>query len=374
MRQEPLTREKQRLAEQAAFFLGVPPAVLIHELAHALAVVAFSGQVVEFGYRVFWGYVVPAGTFSAMQNWIIAVAGTIGSLAFGALMWFSLRHNPSRTLRFFGLRAFRFQIYFSLVYYPIFSLFLPIGDWRVIYDFTATPILSGAFAAVHGLLLVLFWRGDRAGAFDMVAFDSLEAQSRYEATLAAATAGDPGARLQVIANLWSGGAKHEANRQMAAYLKDQPTSAAGYLQLAVMAGNGSQQISKSAYEAAGQALAFGLPGADQVALARQIRSLYHLERGQGAEAEAELDAVLTPTAVYDPEEIIPIRRAELHYLRSQAYRRQERYEAAYAEIELALQLARQMALEPVIRRYADEKELIEKHAGRSLSEPAQGTA
>ncbi len=87
VRQEPLTGEKQRLAEQAAFFLGVPPAVFVHELAHAVAVLAFGGQVAEFGYRVFWGYVVPQGSFTALQNWIIALVGTLGSLGFGALLW-----------------------------------------------------------------------------------------------------------------------------------------------------------------------------------------------------------------------------------------------------------------------------------------------
>ena len=30
LRQEPLTRAKQQQAEQAAFFVGVPPAVLVH--------------------------------------------------------------------------------------------------------------------------------------------------------------------------------------------------------------------------------------------------------------------------------------------------------------------------------------------------------
>ena len=55
LRQEPLTRAKQQQAEQAAFFVGVPPAVLVHELAHAVAIWLFGGQVVEFGYRVFWG-------------------------------------------------------------------------------------------------------------------------------------------------------------------------------------------------------------------------------------------------------------------------------------------------------------------------------
>lgn len=368
VRQEPLTREKQRLAEQAAFFLGVPPAVLVHELAHAVAVVAFGGRVVEFGYRVFWGYVVPSGTFTALENWIIAVAGTLGSLSFGALLWLALRRNPSRTLQYFGLRAFRFQIYFSLLYYPIFSLFLPIGDWRTIYDFAATPLLSGATAAVHVLLLLLFWRADRTGAFEMVAFDSAAGQARFQATQAAADAGNPQAQLRAISLLWSGGARRDARRSLKTFLSAYPTSAEGHLQLAIQAGDGSQQVNKEAYEAAGQALSLGLAGADQKALAHQLRSLYHLERGDGPAAETELDAALTPSPFHDLDEIMPIRRAELHHLRSQAYRRQGRYEAAYAEVDQALRLAREMGLEPAIRKYADEKELIEKHAGRSLAE------
>lgn len=371
LRQEPLTREKQRLAEQAAFFLGVPPAVFIHELAHALAIVVFGGQVAEFGYRVFWGYVVPSGTFTAVQSWIIAVAGTLGSLIFGLFVWILLRRSSSRTVQYFGLRTFRFQVYFSLIYYPIFTLFLSVGDWRTIYNFAATPVLSAATAVAHVLLLFLFWRADQAGFFDMVAFDSPGAQLRYESTRAAAETGDPMARLQTISFLWAGGARHEARKQLDDFLKDFPTSAEAQLQLAIMAGDGSRQVNKKAYDAAGQALALGLRGVDQIALARQIRALYHLERGQGVEAEVELNAAFIPTAAYDPEDITPIRRAELHRLRSQAYRRQGRYEDAYAEIDVTLQLARRFALESVVRECVEEKELIEKHAGRSMSEPTK---
>lgn len=371
LRQEPLTRAKQRLAEQAAFFLGVPPAVFVHELCHALAIVIFGGQVVEFGYRVFWGYVVPQGVFTPVQNWIIAVAGTLGSLGFGAAIWLVLRRNPSRTLQYFGLRAFRFQIYFSLLYYPIFSFFLPIGDWRTIYDFAATPILSGATAVVHALLLLLFWRADRAGAFEMVAFDSTAGEGRYEVMRAAADRGDPAAKLQVITALLNGGARHEARRSLAAFLAAYPNSAEGHLQLALQAGSGSQHVGKEAFEAAGKALTLGLREPDHVALAHQIRGLYHLERGDGQAAEIEMNAVLDGTTAYDSDAISPLRRADLHSLRSQAYRRQGRYEAAYAEIERALQLAREMAIEPLIQKFADEKLLIEKHAGRSLSEPTQ---
>ncbi len=367
LRQEPLTRAKQRLAEQAAFFLGVPPAVMVHELAHALAILAFGGQVVEFGYRVFWGYVVPRGEFTPAQNWFIAIAGTLGSLAFGAAVWLLLRRNPSRTLQYFGLRTFRFQIYFSLLYYPIFSLFLPIGDWRIIYDFGATPVLSGATAAAHALALFLFWRADRAGLFEMIAFDSPQAQARYEQMNAAAAAGDPSAQLQAVSALRSGGAGRESRRMLDAFLAAHPNSAEGHLQLALQTSEGFQHIGPESVEAAAKALSLGLREPDHVALAHQITALYYLERGDGQAAEAELSAALTPTATYDPESMMPIRRAELHNLRSQAYRRLGRYEAAYAEIELALQLAREMSLEPLIQKLVDEKLLIEKHAGRSLS-------
>jgi len=367
IRQEPLTREKQRLSEQAAFFLGVPPAVLVHEAAHALAVVLFGGRVAEFGYRVFWGYVVPVGSFTAIENWIIAIAGTLGSLAFGGLLWLVLRRNESRTVQYFGLRAFRFQIYFSLLYYPIFTLFLPIGDWRTIYDFAATPVLSGATLIVHAALLLLFWRADRAGAFEMVAFDSTAAQKQHHMIRTAAAGGDPTARLRKVAELWSGGAQKEARRELDALLSQHPTFAQGYLQRAIMVGGGAHQLNKDAFEAAGKALDLGLDGADQRALAHQLRSLYHLERGDGAAAQKELDAALTPTAMNDPDEILPIRRAELYQLRAQAFRRQGQYEAAYAEIEQALRLAREMGLESAIYRYAEEKEIIEKHARRTLA-------
>lgn len=366
IRQEPLTREKQRLSEQAAFFLGVPPAVLVHESAHALAIILFGGRVAEFGYRVFWGYVVPDGTFTAVENWIIAIAGTLGSLAFGGLLWLALRHSKSRTVQYFGLRAFRFQIYFSLLYYPIFTLFLPIGDWKMIYDFSATPILSGVTLILHAGLLLLFWRADRAGAFEMVAFDSAAAQIRHSAVQTAATTGNPEARLQMITELWSGGAQQEARRELDALLAQYPTFAQGYLQRAIMAG-GRQQLNKDAFEAAGKALELGLPNMSRRVLAHQIRSLYQLQRGDGAAAQKELDVVLTPTAFNDPDEIIPIQRAELHQLRAQAFRRQGQYEAAYAEIELALKLAREMGLESAIQRYAEEKEIIEKHARRSFT-------
>lgn len=367
LRREPLTREKQRLAEQAAFFLGVPPAVLVHEGAHALAVILFGGRVAEFGYRVFWGYVVPDGVFTAAENWVIAVAGTVGSLTFGALVWAALRRHPSRTYQYFGLRTFRFQIYFSLLYYPVFSLFLPIGDWRMIYDFGATPLLSAATAVVHAAALLLFWRVDRAGGFEMIAFESTTAQERYEMTQAAAGAGNPEAELQAVAAMWAGGAPQAARHALGKFLAAHPDSAEGQLQLALHESGRQGAVSRNAAQAAERALALGLRAPDNVALAHRLIASHYLERGDGRAAEATLNEALSATATYDPARLSPGQQAELHHLRAQAYRRQGRYEAAYADAAAARNMAVAAGNEAAAAQYAAEQQLIVSHAGRDLS-------
>ncbi len=363
-RQEPLTRAKQQQAEQAAFYIGVPPAVLVHELMHAVAIWLFGGQVVEFGYRVFWGYVVPQGSFTPVQNWVISIAGTLGSLAFGAILWLLARRSTSSTVRYFGLRAFRFQIYFSLLYYPLMTLLLPIGDWRTIYAFGRTPWLSLATAAAHAGLLLWFWRADRAGAFEMPAFETANAQARHELT---AASGDPLAQLRAIEAMRRGGASKQALRALDALLAQYPRFAEGHLQRALIFTARRGGVNREAAEAARQALAFGLREPSDAALAQSLIAFQALERGDGATALAALDAALTPAPGYDPDALPDGQRAELHALRGQAYRRQGRYDDAYREVGLALALAQAAGRDDIVARLRQEQEIIEKHAGRKLS-------
>jgi tetratricopeptide (TPR) repeat protein len=358
VRQEPLTRAKQRLADQAAFFIGVPPSVLIHELAHAVAVWLFGGQVVEFGYRVFWGYVVPFGDFTTVQYWVIALAGPLGSLAFGATLWWALRRNPSRTLQYFGLRAFRFQIYFSLIYYPLFSLVLPIGDWRIIYNFSATPILSGIAAILHIGTLAWFWRFDRRGGFEMPAFESTADQAVYESARAAAALGDGSAELQAIDFLRRGGARQQARISLQTHLARRPDSAAGHLQYAALLADRQDSISRDAAEAARQALEIGLGNPQQAAFAREIMATHYLERGDSHAAEQELDQALIAGA----DTLHPLVRGELHALRSRAYRRQEKYSEAFEDVQTAIDLARLAGDAAAESRYTAELQVIEKNA------------
>ncbi|MCW5862492.1 MAG: M50 family metallopeptidase [Anaerolineae bacterium] len=363
-RQEPLTRAKQQQAEQAAFYIGVPPAVLVHEFMHAVAIWLFGGQVVEFGYRVFWGYVVPQGSFTPIQNWVIAIAGTLGSLAFGATLWLLARRSASSTVRYFGLRAFRFQIYFSLLYYPIMTLFLPIGDWRTIYAFGRTPWLSLATAAAHAGLLLWFWRADRAGAFEMPAFETANAQARHELT---AATGDPLAQLRAIEEMRRGGAPKQALQSLDALLAQYPRFAEGYLQRALIFAAKRGGVNREAADTARQALALGLREPSDAALAQSLIAFQALERGDGATAQAAMDAALTPAPGYDPELLPDGQRAELHALRGQAYRRQGRYDDAYREVGLALALALAAGHNDTVARLRQEQEIIEKHAGRKLS-------
>jgi hypothetical protein len=116
LRKPSLTPKNKQLAGQASFFLAVPVGVLIHEAAHAFFVLLFGGEVQQFGYRVFWGFVIPDRAFAAPENWLIALAGTLGSLLFGIIIWLVFRNNRSQTFQYFGLRAFHYQIVFSLIY------------------------------------------------------------------------------------------------------------------------------------------------------------------------------------------------------------------------------------------------------------------
>jgi tetratricopeptide (TPR) repeat protein len=363
----PLTRAKQDLAEQAAFFISVPPSVLLHELFHALAIWAFGGAVIEFGYRVFWGYVVPAGQFTQAQEWFISLAGTLGSLLFGVGVWALLHNSPSGPLRYYGLRTLRFQIYFSLVYYPIFSLFLPIGDWRVIYDFGATPVLSLMAAVTHASVLAWFWRADRQGRFEMVAFGSEAEERRFEALAAAAEVGDTDARLRQVEAMRRGGAPHQAQSALESYLKTNPDSATAHLMLAMTKADARGATGKSTVEHAEAVLALN-PDPTQAALAHQILAIHALEAGDGVRAEAEATLGLGDD---DGRALAAPLRAELFALRGRALRRQGRLDEAEGEARQALALAQATGDTMAAGRYAEELDILAKHreqVGRNVPE------
>ena len=361
IKSEPLTAHKKSLANQASFFIAVPISVFVHEAAHALAIIASGGQVAEFGYRVFWGYVVPQGSFTAAQTWIIAIAGTLGSLLTGMLFWLLTRNAQSSTIRYFGLRAARFQIYFSLIYYPVFTLLGFDGDWRTIYNFSSTPLLSGVTAAVHIVILFLFWRFDRQGWFEAPAFGSVGAQEQFEKLTAEASANpnDVALQLQVIDILRRGGASQKAKYQLNHLLAENPDSGIAHLELAALQSAGKASVPKDAAENAQQALDLGLPRAEQAAFVYELIGRNQMDRGKLDEAQKSLTEAINAIGPGGNAGAM----INLLILRNQISRRQHNYNAAYQDLQEALTTAQRTGNEAAINQVNGELEILAKHSG-----------
>ncbi len=358
--QEPLRREPKRWADRSAMLLGVPLGVLLHEFSHALATWLFGGSIVEFGYFFYWGYVVPVGEFSAAQYWFISLAGTLGSLVYGLLAWLLLRSRPSSIMRYLGLRTLRYQLYFALIYYPLFTLFTFFGDWRTIYDFSSTPLLSGITLIAHLALLGVFLWFDRQGAFEMPAFNSLEEQRRYEdlRRQSALNPHDIVSRLRVVEMLRRGGATSQARVELRRLLKEHPKSATAHLLQAQMLSEGKRQVPAGAIKAAETALALGLSDPNQVAFAYGLLAQYELDVGRVDEAARDLDQALAAISIQgNPHE------AHLLYLRARAHRSKRQYTLAQSDISAAIHLAETTNDPQAVAQYRQEAETIRQHAG-----------
>ena len=366
LRGQNFTPQMKSLAGQASFFLAVPVGVLIHELGHAVFVVLFGGEVVEFGYRVFWGFVRPDRVFLPDQQWLISLAGTLGSLLFGLAVWLAFKSSSSPTFRFFGLRAFRYQIFFSLVYYPVFTLLGFYGDWRVIYDFNATPILSGGTAVIHAGILILFWQADRNGFFEMGAFGSPETKEKVLALeeMVAANPYDEQLKFNLISAYLAGGMTNKAKQLTQQFVKENPHSGEGYLRLAIIEAAGKQEVPPKAKNHAAKAIELGLSKMDSIAGANQIVGRYNLEVNNLDEAIGQFSqAIEAVKTAEDPTLLIsPLVNRAL------AYRRKEQYGAAYQDFQRALQVAQNGNLKEAITFLEKEIETLSHHAGQQLDQ------
>lgn len=150
-----ITEEDLRLARSAAFYLLIPPTVLLHELAHAIAIWAQGREVGGFLFLGYLGavFVVPVG---GIEDFVVALAGNATSLFIGvACLVIGLRRpgHPVRNILWIDLG--RQTLFIVLLFYPLLSVGAGDGDFKMIYDFDQTPIASGITAALHGLMLAL---------------------------------------------------------------------------------------------------------------------------------------------------------------------------------------------------------------------------
>ena len=365
-RQPPLTRQKMHLVEQAAFYLAIPPSVIVHEYFHAIPIWLFGGRIVNCGYGFYWGFVQPDRFFPASQEWLISLGGTLGSLLFAAVLFVLLYRNQSQTLRYFGRRSLRTLLFYSLIYYPVFTAFTFIGDWRIIYDFGATPLLSGATAVVHVLLLLLFWQANRRGWFEMIGH-----QSAKEAAVFAQLAEqwqlnpqDSKLTLAYVEALRLGGANQKAMIVLQQAIAQNPNMAGAYLQLALIQAEGKRTLPRTAVRHLEKAVQLGLGSAREQAQAHQMLGQYQLDIGKGAEALQQVDqAIAAIEAISEGGSINPLYKAQLYSLRSRAHQRLQHLELAYQDAQKALDLAQSTADEKALAHYQRELEVVTGHPG-----------
>lgn len=363
---EPLQQWKKGWAERAAFYVAVPPGVFIHELGHALAIWGFGGTVTDVGYGFYWGYVVPQGSFTAFEDWFISLSGTLGTLLYGFLIWAFLRRRQSSAWRYFGLRTLRFHLYYALLYYPLFTLFTFIGDWRTIYDFQATPLLSGATLGLHVAALALFWWSDRRGWYEMPAFQSAGEASELAALKERAARNPQDERLQLslIERLRQRGAGNEAQRRLRAFLQEHPRSAEAHLSMALVAGEGRGNVSRTVRRHAEEALQLGLRDPANEATAHTLMAQYYLQVEKSDEALRHLDEALANLGGERKEP----QAAHLHYLRALAQRRRGAYPEAQQEIGEAIRMAEELGHEELVAHYQNEQRTIAHHLGQQATD------
>jgi tetratricopeptide (TPR) repeat protein len=155
-----LTAIDRRLASELAFFVFIPIGVFLHELGHALATIQVGGQVGGFHYALFYGYVIPVGQFTPLEEWWIALSGNLVSIAYGFLPLIFILVARKAWIRYILLASARIQLAWSLVGYPLLTLAGFEGDWQTIYR--TSYLLSVPLFITQAALVMGLWRLDRS--------------------------------------------------------------------------------------------------------------------------------------------------------------------------------------------------------------------
>lgn len=156
------TQKDRSLVDEAAFFVLVPISVALHEFGHAIAIWSMGGEVVDWGFYGFAGFVsYYPDQFTLTQQTLIAAAGSAVNLilclaAFGLVLF---RKPPMRASYNELLIQFAFLSGANaFIVYPLLDVVSGMnGDWRQMYD-SGVPWLSGVIIAIQaGILLLGYW-------------------------------------------------------------------------------------------------------------------------------------------------------------------------------------------------------------------------
>jgi Zn-dependent protease len=154
-----ITHHDRSMIAQAAFFFLLPVSVLLHEFGHALAIWIFGGEVVDFGFYFFAGFVSydPTG-FSDVQQMLIAFAGTLMNIVLIALaMGVVLLKSPPLRPAYNEL-LLQFSVVSglnALIVYPALDYASGLsGDWTQMYD-GGVPWLTAVIIAIQAGVIAL---------------------------------------------------------------------------------------------------------------------------------------------------------------------------------------------------------------------------
>ncbi len=155
-----VTARDKLLIQRTAAFILIPIGVFFHELGHAVATWLFGGEVREFQWRLFWGYVVPVGNFTREQIWWIAFSGNLISILLGiiAVLVLPIVKKPALKELFYTFAIV--ELVYSLIFYPLISFTGFRGDWVTIYNFSIQPYAQVTLV-LHIALLLALWQGSK---------------------------------------------------------------------------------------------------------------------------------------------------------------------------------------------------------------------
>jgi tetratricopeptide (TPR) repeat protein len=146
----------REIAQKVVVFVLIPIGVLLHEIGHSLAIWQVGGTVLSFQWHFYWGYIIPSGNFSTLEDWWISLSGNLVSIISGLLpIPFIIRARQriiGELLYFFAC----LELLNSLLIYPLISLGSMKGDWSRIYNFSIQPH-AGLTLIIHVILIWGLW-------------------------------------------------------------------------------------------------------------------------------------------------------------------------------------------------------------------------
>lgn len=149
-----LTGRDRFILQKVVIFLLMPIVVYCHEMGHALSIEYFGGKVAEFHFGLFWGFVVPSGTFTADQTVITFLAGNAVQIAIGLLAGIAALFISSPPVVAMLVYLALWSVGGTVVIYALMSATGYYGDWIAIYT-APTPVLKTIIGTVHAALVVL---------------------------------------------------------------------------------------------------------------------------------------------------------------------------------------------------------------------------